>query len=219
MMKDLYETLGVPRDATREHIRAVYRSRSKVMHPDVGGDAAAFAALSQAHEVLIDPDRRAHYDVTGMIKSGVDNSGGYILEAIDRAFSAVAMKLAQQNCKDMNVIDMLQQMRLHLGAEETRLRDITKAFAGEITMVEELVTRFSVADGGENFVGKLMETKLRTLHEHAEQPAMELAATVGAIEELKRYTFERKFVPPPVQQPWGATSLGSPYVGSLGATR
>lgn len=39
-----------------------YRSLARVLHPDKGGNAAAFAALQAAFETLSDPQARAAYD-------------------------------------------------------------------------------------------------------------------------------------------------------------
>lgn len=217
-MTDLYQILGIDRDADHGTIRRAFRQKSKTMHPDVGGDLLAFKALNQAHDVLTDPARRAHYDKTGQIIDGTDNSRSYVLEAIDCAFNAVAMKLAEQKCRDMNVIDMLQQMKLYLSAEESRLKQLTAEFAREIGMLDELVGRFAVTDAGENFVQGMLRAKIALLTEKSENPKLELTATTAAIEELKRYTFERRFVPPPMtptvprQQVQG---FGGPYSNPL----
>lgn len=66
-MSDHYEVLGVARDATAAEIKAAYRRLAKGNHPDVvGGDGAErMAAINVAYEVLSDPARRSHYDVTG----------------------------------------------------------------------------------------------------------------------------------------------------------
>jgi len=65
---DLYEELGVARDATREEIAAAYRARAKELHPDTRPfDADAgdrFARVSAAYRVLSDPDERTHYDAS-----------------------------------------------------------------------------------------------------------------------------------------------------------
>jgi pSer/pThr/pTyr-binding forkhead associated (FHA) protein len=55
---DYYAIIGVPADATPEEIRRVYGERAR----DAQGDAARFAALSAAHEVLKDAAKRAAYD-------------------------------------------------------------------------------------------------------------------------------------------------------------
>jgi len=63
---DLYQLLGVARDASREEIALAWRRRARDEHPDARrGDAGAperFRALAEAWEVLGDPGRRAAYD-------------------------------------------------------------------------------------------------------------------------------------------------------------
>ncbi len=63
---DLYQLLGVARDASREEIALAWRRRARDEHPDARqGDAAAparFRALAEAWQVLGDPGRRAAYD-------------------------------------------------------------------------------------------------------------------------------------------------------------
>src|ERR1700722_20668533 len=63
---DLYQLLGVPREASREDIAQAWRRRARTEHPDSRpGDAAApgrFRALAGAWHVLGDPARRAAYD-------------------------------------------------------------------------------------------------------------------------------------------------------------
>lgn len=65
---DLYQLLGVSRDASREEIAQAWRHRARAEHPDSRpGDAAApgrFRALAGAWHVLSDPVRRAAYDQT-----------------------------------------------------------------------------------------------------------------------------------------------------------
>jgi len=64
--RDLYQLLGVARDASREEIALAWRRRARDEHPDARhGDAGAparFRALAEAWQVLGDPGRRAAYD-------------------------------------------------------------------------------------------------------------------------------------------------------------
>jgi curved DNA-binding protein len=63
--KDYYATLGVKSDATPDEIKKAYRRLARKYHPDVSKEAhaeARFKEVSEAHEALSDPERRAAYD-------------------------------------------------------------------------------------------------------------------------------------------------------------
>ena len=63
--KDYYATLGVERAATQDEIKRAYRKLARKYHPDVSKEPnaeARFKEVAEAHEALIDPERRAAYD-------------------------------------------------------------------------------------------------------------------------------------------------------------
>jgi hypothetical protein len=65
-MTDLYRVLGVSRRATDLEIKSAYRRLARRYHPDVcpSPDAnARFGKITEAYRVLIDPSRRAMYDL------------------------------------------------------------------------------------------------------------------------------------------------------------
>src|SRR5579875_1545232 len=67
--QDLYQVLGVKRDASEKEIRSAYRRLARKYHPDVNpGDKSAeekFKEINAAHEVLSDPEKRKKYDKYG----------------------------------------------------------------------------------------------------------------------------------------------------------
>lgn len=62
--KTYYMILGVSRGESSEGIRAAYRDLAKKLHPDVAGQQAtrAFQEVSEAYDVLSDPQRRREYE-------------------------------------------------------------------------------------------------------------------------------------------------------------
>ncbi len=65
---DHYAVLGVARNASTEEIRSAYRRLARRYHPDVNADPEAharFKEITQAYEILSDPERRQRYDMFG----------------------------------------------------------------------------------------------------------------------------------------------------------
>lgn len=62
---DCYRIMGVGRQATATQIRAAYRGKARMCHPDVCGDpnsTRAFIELAEAYGVLSDAEKRRDYD-------------------------------------------------------------------------------------------------------------------------------------------------------------
>ncbi|WP_373503168.1 DnaJ domain-containing protein, partial [Aestuariivirga sp.] len=67
--RDFYEVLGVGKSADEKDLKAAYRKLAKQFHPDANpGDKTAeakFKEVSEAYDVLKDPQKKAAYDRFG----------------------------------------------------------------------------------------------------------------------------------------------------------
>ncbi|CAD7941553.1 unnamed protein product [Amoebophrya sp. A25] len=61
---DPYEILGLPRHASDSEVRSQFKRMARHMHPDKGGETAAFQRLLSAYELLNDPQKRRQLDFT-----------------------------------------------------------------------------------------------------------------------------------------------------------
>jgi molecular chaperone DnaJ len=77
--RDYYEVLGVPKGASADEIKSAYRRLARQYHPDVAKEnpkvaEEKFKEISEAYEVLVDPEKRTRYDQLGF--SGVETEFG-----------------------------------------------------------------------------------------------------------------------------------------------
>lgn len=75
--RDYYEVLGVGRDVSADELKKVYRTLARKFHPDLHPDdpdaEAKFKEITEAYEVLSDPEKRQVYDQYG--HEGLESGG------------------------------------------------------------------------------------------------------------------------------------------------
>src|SRR5947207_5973085 len=78
-MADFYSTLGVPRGASDDDIKKAYRKLAMQYHPDRNNGAKdaeeKFKEITEAYDVLRDPQKRAAYDRYG--EAGLRGGAGF----------------------------------------------------------------------------------------------------------------------------------------------
>lgn len=109
--QDFYDVLGVARDADAEAIRRAYRTLARRYHPDVNkqhGAEERFKAISEAYEVLSDPDKRARYDQLGAnwrhgADMGPQDFGGFTSQGFGSpgGFGDVRVQFADGDLNDL----------------------------------------------------------------------------------------------------------------------
>ena len=74
--KDLYETLGINKSASKDEIKSAYRKLAKKYHPDnhETGNAEKFKEVQEAYDILYDDQKRQAYDQFG--HAAFEQAGG-----------------------------------------------------------------------------------------------------------------------------------------------
>ena len=77
--RDYFKVLGVERGADADAIKKAFRKLARQYHPDVNpgdkGAEAKFKEISEAYEVLSDPDKRRRYEQFGQYWSQAGGAG------------------------------------------------------------------------------------------------------------------------------------------------
>src|SRR4051794_27448300 len=80
MAKDYYQLLGVNKKADEKDIKSAYRKLARKLHPDVNPNdktaEAKFKEISEAYDVLGDPEKRKLYDQYGQNWENAQNFSG-----------------------------------------------------------------------------------------------------------------------------------------------
>src|ERR671932_1270615 len=76
---DYYKVLGVDRKASQDDIKKAYRKLARQYHPDTNkapGAEERFKEISEAYDVLGDPEKRKKYDRGGSVFGGANPFAG-----------------------------------------------------------------------------------------------------------------------------------------------
>lgn len=186
---DPYRRLGVPRDASAADIKRAWRALVQVYHPDHGGDANLFRDLKLCYETLIDPDRRAQYDQTGVLKDKApDTAAADAMSALVAAFER-ALQAMIQNRQEPRHVDMVGRISAMLDVMEGELFKEERDIKSALPEWESVVKRFKVKKS-ENVFARHITAKLGEFRKRLEAIERHKRAMKFAKKLIKDYSFD-----------------------------
>jgi hypothetical protein len=163
--EDLYELLGVERDAKPSIIKAAYRRLAAVHHPDKGGDQEMFVAVTTAYNVLMDPKLREMYDLTG--STGGENPVAVqhrVIESLAHMFELVLSR----NKDVIEETDIIEQMEFETG----RVKEVNLQRRAEIMLAlksfNRVVGRIKRKGEEKNVFAEIAEKRIKELSDELE---------------------------------------------------
>jgi curved DNA-binding protein CbpA len=151
---DLYETLGVGRDADAAEIRTAYRRKAKTAHPDAGGSAEDFQSVALAHRILSDGDKRAKYDKTGDAEDAPDQMGTATMNLVSQIVEAML--------GDPNAIytDLVKEAKNTCGRMTAEAQSQRKRAEADLKKAKDVRARFATK-GGPDIIGAMIDKRVQ----------------------------------------------------------
>lgn len=188
---DLYETLGVGKDATDAQIKAAYRKASKQCHPDKYPNneekAQQFKNITLAFEILSDPAKRTRYDQTGDVE-GADNSRSALLGVLMAGFQKALHQISTQG-GEFEKHNIVELMRFAFTTGKDVLKQKVELNRKTIDTYTKIAKRFSRIGQGENTMANLAMAPVKDLQAELESYEEEIKLTDLAMEELSNFVY------------------------------
>lgn len=121
-MTKLYDTLDIKRSATQKEIKEAYREKSKLHHPDKGGNGKAFGAIAKSYDILSDIHKRKRYDETG-IEDDVKSSATAAHGLLQRIFGDLIKKVGIEKILSTDVVGTMEK-NLNIGMDKLKKEKI-----------------------------------------------------------------------------------------------
>lgn len=199
-MRDPYDTLEVPRNASGEEIKKAHRKKSRETHPDKGGSEEEFTEVAAAYAILSNPVAREHFDRTGQAPDPTP--------AMSPAEQLIIATLHGAILPKGDLDDPLTGIREILNEGlSMELEKLGLAKEGE-ELARAQLGRFQRTDGGENLIEGTFRQMLEQANKVQADCSREIQTHEEALELLESFEDLRPVEPEP--DPW-CVSFGSPF--------
>lgn len=188
MNRDLYEVLGVARDATEATIKKAYRKLSMKHHPDRdSGSKEAFQEIEQAYRILSDPVAKGHYDSTGEIGDSAQNS---LMNEVTSLFMNVIDKV-----EDVDRVDLV---KVAVDAVQAAMKAMKSQKAGiqRIVDKQKRAAKRIRRKSGENWLVKKIEMLIAAQEQELLRADASLAHNEKLLELVREFEYQHE---PPVK--------------------
>ena len=183
MNTNLYDILGVSKNATFEEIKAKYKSLAQQHHPDKGGDSELFKQIKNAYEILSDPINSKRYDTTGQFetKSSLRDSA---LEQLSRIFFNLIPNINPET--DDPILIMKNESR----REKENVNHNINECNGRMFKLKKIINKIKRKNNdGENLLKMFAENQLKNHENELQNYIRQIQIIDTIIEILEDYQY------------------------------
>ena len=185
-MKNLYDVLGVNKDADKDAIKKAHRNGVKKNHPDKGGDKELFQEIQLAYDVLSDEQRRNKYDETGE----TDKPRDLFAEMFASFIDSLVSHLETSKTDNIDLIELGNAMLQQELEELTRKKHVVNR---SLELLENALKRMD-SKKGSTLMQDITKSKIKTSTLHLTKLEEGIEFYTKAMVELQEfiYTFEQE---------------------------
>lgn len=183
MNKNLYDILGVSKNATFEEIKAKYKSLAQQHHPDKGGDPELFKEIKNAYEVLSDPINREKYDTTGQFnfKRSIRDEA---IDQLSRLFFNIIPNI------NADIDDLVLIMKNESKKEKQNINNNINICNGYIFKLNKIINKINKRNNqDENFLKMFAENQLKNHKNELQNFIRQIQVINMIIEMLDEYQY------------------------------
>jgi len=186
---NLYDILGLPREAPMELIKTAYKNKAKEHHPDKGGDENDFKDLKFAYDTLRDPQCKAEYDKTGRILLTKDQIHQRTIGELIKIFwSVVNQRLERDDALTYDYVDlMLFAVKDAIKGYNKHNKRGEKKIQQLIAIHERLI--FKGQDTSNNIISQSINAEIESMKKIIETNVNNIKILEFVLEILELYDF------------------------------
>jgi len=191
---DPYAILGIARSAEPAAIKAAYRKRVQVVHPDRGGESEDFIGVVKAFGVLSNPEAKRLFDETGRIdEQDARNYQNDVAVLLADMFDT-AVKTAVDLGLALNSVNFIEQMGTAVRTNSTDAEKDAKRLDADIEALTALRGRIKRQDTSPNMFVERLNTQISKKTADYAAVRRRLALLGTASTELENYKDEVELI-------------------------
>jgi len=179
---NLYESLGVEKNATQKEIKAAFRQKMIELHPDKndGEHVDEFYQVQTAYDVLSDPEEKQMYDETGNYST--DPEFKKIRVKLYQIFSGIMFNLPESEC-------IMSACRKQLRKDISLYEDKNRILNQRIRQVEKIAKRVKCKNK-DNFILAALDSEIEFGRDRINLHKCEIEFAEKVIEYSHNYEYD-----------------------------
>jgi len=180
---DLYEILGVKKNATIKEIKIAYRKKAVENHPDKeGGSPEKMSAINHAKDILTDPGRREKYDRTGF-----DGKEPSFDQRFRQTLDDLLMQIIKEPANDPEKVDVIALMT-------GSIQDALESYKGKkktmITQLEKMLSIKKRTKSKDKTIQHILDVRIGQCNQALAKMSDEILYCQECLEFMKKYEYE-----------------------------